>query len=96
MKQGTLNRKQYDRIRKMDHKQMQDYFNEVRQSGFEAGVKAVSENQKTPELIGLEERLLEIRGIGGAKARSICEVVKTFLDRKESGADEAGSEISGK
>ena len=24
MKQGTLNRKQYDKIRKMDHGQMQD------------------------------------------------------------------------
>lgn len=95
MKQGDLNRKQYDRIRKMDHKQMQDYIKGVYSAGYEAGVKAASENREVPELIGLEEMLQGIRGIGGAKARSICEVVKDFLERKEAGENETGSEISG-
>ena len=37
----------------------------------------------TLELIGLEEKLQEIRGIGGAKARAICEAVKDFLKGEE-------------
>jgi len=36
-----------------------------------------------------------IRGIGGAKARAVCEVVKSFFERKVAGPDETGSEISG-
>lgn len=85
MKQGDLNRKQYDRIRKMDHKQMQDYFKGVYDSGYEAGVKATTEEREVPELIGLDEELQSIRGIGGAKARAICDVVKNFLERKTAG-----------
>ena len=94
MKQGTLNRKQYDKIRKMDHNQMQEYFKGIFASGYEAGVKAASEKREVPELVGLEDELLSIRGIGSAKARSICDKVKEFLERK-AGHDETGIEISG-
>lgn len=94
MKQGTLNRKQYDKIRKMDHCQMQEYFRVIFTSGYEAGVKAASEKREVPELVGLEDELLSIRGIGSAKARSICDKVKDFLERK-AGNNEASIEISG-
>lgn len=94
MKQGTLNRKQYDKIRKMDHGQMQDYFKGVYTSGYEEGVKEASDKMEVPELVGLEDELLSIRGIGSAKARSICDKVKAFLKRK-AGHDETSVEISG-
>lgn len=94
MNQGTLNRKQYDKIRKMDHGQMQEYIKSVFISGYEAGIKAVSEKREVPELVGLEDELLSIRGIGSAKARSICDKVKEFLERKV-GNDESSVEISG-
>lgn len=94
MKQGTFSRKQYDKIRKMDHGQMQDYFKGVFTSGYEAGVRAAYEKREIPELVGLEDELLSIRGIGSAKARSICEKVKEFLERKAD-HDETGVEISG-
>lgn len=94
MKQGTLNRKQYDKIKKMDHGQMQEYFKGIFLSGYEAGIKVASEKREIPELVGLEDELLSIRGIGSAKARSICDKVKEFLERK-AGNDEAGTEISG-
>ena len=94
MKQGMLNRKQYDKIRKMDHGQMQDYFGGVYALGYEAGVKAASEKREVPELVGLEDELLSIRGIGSAKARLICEKIREFLERK-AGHDETGVEISG-
>lgn len=96
MKRGDFNRKQYDRVRKMDHRQMQDFFNQVYDSGYADGEKEAQEERQVPELIGLEEKLQEIRGIGGAKARAICEAVKDFLKRKVSGADENSSAVSGK
>ncbi len=94
MKQGILNRKKYEQIRKFDHTQMQEYFRGVFASGYEAGVKAASEKREVPELVGLEDELLSIRGIGSAKARSICDQVRDFLERKAKD-DEAGTEISG-
>ena len=39
MKRGDFNRKLYDRVRKMDHRQMQEFFNQVFDSGYAAGVK---------------------------------------------------------
>lgn len=94
MKQITLNRKKYNQIRKMDHQQMQEYFKSVYDSGYAAGVKAASEEREIPELIGLDEELQAIRGIGCAKARLICEKVKDFLEKRSS-KDESSMQISG-
>ena len=78
----SINRKKYLDIKKYDHGQMKEYLTEVFSSGYEEGVKAASGEREVPELIGLEDELLSIRGIGSAKARSICEKVKEFLERK--------------
>ena len=78
----SINRKKYLDIKKYDHGQMKEYLTEVFSSGYEEGVKAASREREVPELIGLEDELLSIRGIGSAKARSICEKVKEFLERK--------------
>ena len=78
----SINRKKDLDIIKYDHGQMKEYLTEVFSSGYEEGVKAASGEREVPELIGLEDELLSIRGIGSAKARSICEKVKEFLERK--------------
>lgn len=91
MKQRELNRKQYDRIRKMDHQQMKEYFQGVYQAGFEAGAHDAREREPLPDLDGLEEDLQKIRGIGGAKSRAIQEAVMGFLQRKKEKYGEAGS-----
>ncbi len=93
MKREDFNRKMYDRVRKMDRCQMQVFFNQVFDSGYAAGVKDMSEEMQVPELIGLEEKLQEIRGIGGAKARAISETVKKFFVGKGTGADENSSAV---
>lgn len=96
MKKYELNRKQYDRIRKMDHNDMKEYLNAIYENGYRSGERAVSEKAaEVPDLAGLEEEMQNIRGIGGAKARAVCEVVKSFFERKVAGPDETGSEISG-
>lgn len=43
MKKYELNRKQYDRIRKMDHNDMKEYLNAVYENGYRSGERAVSE-----------------------------------------------------
>ena len=93
MKRGDFNRKLYDRVRKMDHRQMQEFFNQVFDSGYVSGKKEAAEESQVPELIGLEEKLQEIRGIGGAKARAISETVKKFFVGKGTGADENSSAV---
>lgn len=84
MKKFELNRKQYQAVRKMDHNQMQEYFRKVYEDGYQAGEKEAVANVEPPDLTGLEEELQEIRGIGGAKARAVCEAVKLFFESKVS------------
>ena len=61
MKKYELNRKQYDRIRKMDHNDMKEYLNAVYENGYRAGERAASEKAaEVPDLIGLEEEMQNI------------------------------------
>lgn len=95
MKQ-ELNRKQYMAIRKMDHGQMQTYFNGVYERGYQDGEKQTLQNlpepkPETPDLGGLAEFLQNIKGVGGAKARVVAEAVVVFLERKAANANETGS-----
>ena len=58
-------------------------------------VKIQIHPEKVCEGMTAEEEMQNIRGIGGAKARAVCEVIKSFFERKVAGPDETGSEISG-
>lgn len=91
MKKFELNRKKYQEIRKYDHNDMKEYLNAVYENGYRAGEIAASAKVELPDLDGLEEELQEIRGIGGAKARAVSEVVREFLERKVAGEGETGS-----
>lgn len=79
MKQGMVNRKQYEKIRKMDHNQMNVYIQEVYNNGFCDGQKEQVKEKLIPDLTGLEERLQDIRGVGGAKAVVIADAVRKFI-----------------
>ncbi len=74
-----INRKQYQAIKKMDHGQMQSFFNSVYDRGREEGEKGKT---ALPNLDDLEEHLQSIRGVGGAKARMIAAEVRTYLESK--------------
>ena len=65
MKKYELNRKQYERIRKMDHNDMKEYLNAVYENGYRAGERATSEKAaEVPDLVGLEEEMLRISESG--------------------------------
>ena len=83
----NFNRKVYDRVRKMDSRQMRDYVTEIWMQGYQSGQSDTI--KEPPNLSGLEEELIKIRGIGGAKARMVTEVVKSYLDGQPSSPGEA-------
>ena len=89
MMRKELNRKQYEKVRKMDHNQMTAYINGIFDDGYQRGVqdgKTQAEAEKPepgiPDLSGLDDFLQEIKGVGGAKARVVAEAVTVFLERK--------------
>ena len=71
-KQFELNRKEYLKIKKMDHYQMKNFMQSMYKSGFEDGQASV------PSLeIGLiKKALLNIKGIGDKKAANILVAIE--------------------
>lgn len=71
-KQFELNRKEYLKIKKMDHYQMKNFMQSMYKSGFEDGQASV------PSLeIGLiKKALLNIKGIGDKKAADILVAIE--------------------
>lgn len=80
MKTYELNRKTYDKVRKMDHRQMTFWAESLYQSGFKAG------RETAPGLTGQEIRhaLLPIHGIGKKKIDAIVDALEAELQVKES------------
>ena len=77
----TLNRKQYNMIRKMDHCQMTLWAESVYKSGFRDGADA------TPGLTSEEIRvaLLQVKGIGEKKTEAIVQALEEKLNEKQPG-----------
>lgn len=65
--QWELNRKKYQEIRKMDHKEMEMYLNAVYRNGLKAGEKAAGSFDMNICLTAVSE----IKGIGPAKVEQI-------------------------
>lgn len=82
MKQYEFNRKQYDRVRKMDHNQMKSYMQGVFENGYRCGQKEVAPSNPFTDLTGLEDKLKNLRGVGGAKAVLIVDEVKKYLEEQ--------------
>lgn len=80
-------RNEYNAVKHMDRRQMEEWIfkvhNNAYEAGYEDGMKELPD-PKIPDLTGLEEELQKIRGIGGSKARLVYQVVDDFVRRKES------------
>jgi hypothetical protein len=74
-----LNRKQYDRIRKMDHCQMTLYVESIYKSGYADGQKAAE------GLTALEIRdvLLKVKGLGEKRVDTIVSALEEAMNSKE-------------
>lgn len=84
-KPPRFTRNEYNAIKRMDRKQMEDWIFEVHNKAYEAGCedgrKEIQEPE-LPDLTGLEEAIQKIRGVGGSKARLVSMVVKEYLEGK--------------
>ena len=75
MKAYELNRKTYDKVKKMDHGQMKSFCESVYAKGFEAG-KRETEGLSDKEI---NQALIQMKGIGEKKA---CDIIVALTRAK--------------
>ena len=83
-----LNRKDYNRIRKMDHCQMTLWAESIYKSGFKDGADAVKE--KALDVEQVRSVLLATKGFGVKRVADVCKALEESLDLK--GIDGSGAE----
>lgn len=62
-----VNRKEYEKIRRKDHNQMNEYLQDIYKRGFEAGRASVPR----VDIYGIEKVLIEIKGLGAKRVADI-------------------------
>jgi len=87
-----LNRKQYDRIRKMDHCQMTLWAESLYKSGYADGKEAAS-GLTAPEI---REVLLQVKGIGEKKVDVITAALEGAMEKKLKASSKNSIESGGK
>lgn len=70
-KNVTINRKEYEKIKKYDRTQMDTFIQSVYKSGFEDGKSSI----KGIDFSNVEKVLLTVKGIGEKKAKDIVIVL---------------------
>lgn len=78
-KKNIINRKQYGKIKKMDHQQMSDYLEEVCMRSYEKG-KRSAEGLSESEV---KRVILGVKGIGEKKANDIITALTNAQAEKE-------------
>lgn len=73
-KKFELNRKEYLKMKKMDHNQMNLWAEKIYRNGFEDGEKAADKGALTFE--DVHEALTGIKGLGEKRISAICEVLE--------------------
>lgn len=71
-----LNRKQYEKIKRMDHCQMTLWAESIYKSGFKDGEESVKDLSESR----LRDILLTVKGIGEKKADAILKALKEAVD----------------
>lgn len=78
-----VNRKLYEKVRKMDHNTLRLFVNEIYSKGYKAGTEA-AEGLKPDEV---RQVLLSVKGIGEKKVDAIIEALNEAQTVKEKGID---------
>lgn len=68
MRKVEVNRKLYEKIRKMDHNTLSQYIGGIYQQGYTDGAKGLTNEE-------LKRVLMSIKGIGEVKAESIVSAI---------------------
>lgn len=78
MKAYELNRKTYEKVKKMDHGQMKSFYESMYMRGFEAGKEAA----RGLTVLEIREVLLQVKGIGEKKADVIIAALEEDMEQK--------------
>lgn len=73
-----LNRQQYKSVKRMDHKQMEDFICNMYHEGYADGKAAAEPKIKPSDIASV---LIEIKGIGTKKAAEIMAAVNKLYER---------------
>ena len=73
-----LNREQYKRVKRMDHKQMEEFICNMYNEGYKEGRAAAEPRIKPSDIATV---LIEIKGVGTKKAGEIMEAVNKLYER---------------
>lgn len=76
-----LNREQYKSVKRMDHKQMEDFICNMYNEGYEDGKKAAEPKIKPSDIASV---LITIKGVGTKKVTEIMTAVNRLYERGES------------
>ena len=77
MAKPELNRKKYEKMKKMDHHSMEQEVQRYYQAGYEKGMAAVQPLSIDMERI--EKELSEIKGMGTAKITAVMQVLAKMM-----------------
>lgn len=88
-KRLNLNREQYKRIKRMDHKQMEGFIYKAYNEGYADGKTAAEPQIKMSDIASA---LMEIKGVGTKKAEEIMAKLNNLRGGSEEDAVSAGGE----
>ena len=73
-----LNREQYKRVKRMDHKQMEDFICNMYNEGYTDGKEAAEPRIRPSDIASV---LIEIKGVGTKKADEIMAAVNKLCEK---------------
>lgn len=76
-----LNREQYKNVKRMDHKQMENFIVKMYNEGYEDGKEAAGKRVKPSDIAAV---LVDIKGVGTKKAAEIMAAVNKLYERGNS------------
>ena len=87
MAKKELTRKEYEKIKRMDHHAMKCYIENVYQSGYDAGAREEpvdSTHNKMPAIDRIRDEIGKIKGIGEKKQQAVIDAIITIWEQEGS------------
>lgn len=87
MAKKELTRKEYEKIKRMDHHAMKCYIESVYQSGYDAGAReepADLTRNKMPMIDQIRDEIGKIKGIGEKKQQAVIDAIITIWEQEGS------------
>lgn len=87
MAKKELTRKEYEKIKRMDHHAMKCYIENVYQSGYDAGAREEPvdpTHNKMPTIDRIRDEIGKIKGIGEKKQQAVIDAIITIWEQEGS------------